>query len=110
MRFARINARRNRLEERVEILAARAETALDRATGCTERLLVDPPRTGLSREVRAALLDLPPERLTYVTCDPPTLARDLRELTTGFRVESWVLLDMFPQTGHMEAVVQLLAR
>ena len=52
---------------------------------------------------------LRPARLTYVSCDPPTLARDLRRLTESYRVESWALLDLFPQTGHMEAVVQLVA-
>ena len=74
-----------------------------------DRLLVDPPRTGLSRKVREGLTSLRPERLTYVSCDPPTLARDLRQLTDVYRIESWALLDLFPQTGHMEAVVQLVA-
>ena len=73
-----------------------------------DRVLVDPPRTGLSRQVRDGLLALRPERLTYVSCDPPTLARDLRRLVDVYRVEGWTLLDMFPQTGHMEVVVQLV--
>lgn len=108
-RYARINARRNNLET-IEILALRAETALARWPGPCDRLLVDPPRAGLSREVRDGVLALRPERLTYVSCDPPTLARDLRQLTSAYRVESWTLLDMFPQTGHMEVVVQLVAQ
>ena len=107
-RYARINARRNGLEG-IEILAKRAEPALERLPRRCDRMLVDPPRTGLSRSVREGLLGLRPERLTYVSCDPPTLARDLRRLTTAYRVESWALLDLFPQTGHMEAVVQLVA-
>ena len=107
-RYARINARRNGLEK-VEVLAVRAELALSRLPRPCERLLVDPPRTGLSREVREGLLAVRPGRLTYVSCDPPTLARDLRQLTSAYRVEGWSLFDLFPQTGHMEAVVQLVS-
>jgi 23S rRNA (uracil1939-C5)-methyltransferase len=106
-RYARRNVQRNGLPE-VEIVALRAELALARIALPCERMLVDPPRSGLSREVRDGLLARRPQRLTYVSCDPPTLARDLRQLTGGYRVESWTLLDLFPQTGHMEAVVQLV--
>jgi 23S rRNA (uracil1939-C5)-methyltransferase len=108
-RYARINVRRNGLEK-IEVLALRAELALARLPRPCARLLVDPPRTGLSREVREGLVALRPERLSYVSCDPPTLARDLRQLTTAYRIEEWTLLDLFPQTGHMEAVVQLVSR
>ncbi len=106
-RYARLNVRRSGLSE-IEILALRAEVALARMALPCERMLVDPPRTGLSREVRDGLLARRPQRLTYVSCDPPTLARDLRQLTGVYRVDSWTLLDLFPQTGHMEAVVQLV--
>ena len=108
-RYARINARRNRLEK-IEVLALRAEAALKRLDEPCDRLLVDPPRTGLGRQVVDGLLSSRPRRLTYVSCDSPTLARDLGRLVGAYRVESWTLLDLFPQTGHMEAVVQLAAR
>jgi 23S rRNA (uracil1939-C5)-methyltransferase len=106
-RYARMNARRNDLEA-IKIVAKRAELALARLPRGCDRLLVDPPRTGLSRKVRQGLVELRPRRLTYVSCDPPTLARDLRQLIGAYRIESWALVDMFPQTGHMEAVVQLV--
>ena len=108
-RYARINVRRNGLEDQIETLALRAERALARLPRPCDRLLVDPPRKGLSREALRGVQELAARRLTYVSCDPPTLARDLRRLLGAYRVESWALLDMFPQTGHMEAVVQLVA-
>ena len=72
--------------------------------------MVDPPRGGLSSRLRRWLVRVRPRRLTYVSCHPAALARDLKLLERGFRIESLTLLDMFPQTGHLEAVVQLLAR
>ena len=65
-------------------------------------LIVDPPATGLSAEVRKAILDLAPSTLIYVSCNPPTLARDLAELQDQFIIESVTPLDMFPQTAEIE--------
>jgi len=73
-------------------------------------LIVDPPATGLSENVRKAIIDLAPKTLIYVSCNPPTLARDLRELHEQFAIESVTPLDMFPQTAETEVVVHLRAR
>jgi tRNA/tmRNA/rRNA uracil-C5-methylase (TrmA/RlmC/RlmD family) len=70
-------------------------------------VVVDPPRTGLPRPLRSALNAARVKRLTYASCHPATLARDLRDLATEYTVERLVLLDMFPQTGHLEMVVDL---
>jgi len=72
-------------------------------------LIVDPPATGLSAEVRKAILDLAPSTLIYVSCNPPTLARDLRELQDKFIIESVTPLDMFPQTAEIEVAASLRA-
>jgi len=72
-------------------------------------LIVDPPATGLSAEVRKAILDLSPMTLIYISCNPPTLARDLRELREKFVIESVTPLDMFPQTAEIEVLVHLHA-
>ena len=72
-------------------------------------LIIDPPATGLSEGVRAAIMDLAPETLIYVTCNPPTLARDLKNLQEKFAIESVTPFDMFPQTAEIEVVVHLYA-
>jgi 23S rRNA (uracil1939-C5)-methyltransferase len=71
-------------------------------------VVVDPPRPGISPEVRAWLCARPPRRLVYVSCNPVTLARDLGALTTaGLGLEELRLFDFYPQTSHIEAVARL---
>jgi len=76
-------------------------------TSAPTTMIVDPPATGLSEGVRTAITDLAPETLIYVSCDPPTLARDLRLLHEKFAIESVTPLDMFPQTAEIEVVAHL---
>jgi 23S rRNA (uracil1939-C5)-methyltransferase len=102
------NAERNRVRN-VTVETASVEQAVARLPGGLARIVVDPPRTGLSPPVRSALLALAPRRLTYVSCDVATLARDLKAMAAGFALESLALLDLFPQTSHLEAVAQLRA-
>jgi 23S rRNA (uracil1939-C5)-methyltransferase len=72
-------------------------------------IVVDPPRSGLGDSVARALASVGGPRLTYVSCDPATLARDLVPLqAAGYRVEQMHLVDLFPQTYHIESVVQLV--
>ena len=70
-------------------------------------LIVDPPATGLTEAVRTAIADLAPETFLYVSCNPPTLARDVKDLQEKFVVESVTPLDMFPQTAETEVVAYL---
>jgi tRNA/tmRNA/rRNA uracil-C5-methylase (TrmA/RlmC/RlmD family) len=70
-------------------------------------VIVDPPGTGLSGNVRRSILDLAPTTLIYVSCNPATLARDLKELHEKFTIDSVTPLDMFPQTAEIEAVAHL---
>jgi 23S rRNA (uracil1939-C5)-methyltransferase len=71
-------------------------------------VVVDPPRTGLGPEITALLGQIAAPALVYVSCDPATLARDLRALLAGgYAIESVTLADLFPQTFHLEAVVRL---
>ncbi|MBU4536932.1 23S rRNA (uracil-5-)-methyltransferase RumA, partial [Patescibacteria group bacterium] len=68
-------------------------------------IVVDPPRKGLSAEVIADILEIAPQRLIYVSCDPATLARDIALLKEQYDVKVIQPVDMFPQTVHVETIV-----
>ena len=71
-------------------------------------VVVDPPRGGLGARATRALSELGPAQITYVSCDPATLARDLHGLAAaGYRIRELHLFDLFPQTFHIESVVKL---
>ena len=71
-------------------------------------LLVDPPRPGVENKVIDGILALRPKRISYVSCDPATLARDLKKLiAAGYSLDSVAAFDMFPQTHHVETVAHL---
>lgn len=108
-RHARNNARRNRVPN-LEVVAQAVESWIPRLADRADRVVVDPPRGGLSMMMRRLLQERRPKRLTYVSCHPATLARDLRSLSATYDIESVAFFDLFPQTGHMEVVMQLVAR
>jgi 23S rRNA (uracil1939-C5)-methyltransferase len=71
-------------------------------------ILLDPPRGGASDAI-SSILALRPKRITYVACDPTTMARDLGKLVeSAYKIETITALDLFPQTYHIETVVTLL--
>jgi 23S rRNA (uracil1939-C5)-methyltransferase len=78
--------------------------------GKPDLAVVDPPRSGLGEPVARMLANLGAPRVIYVSCDPATLARDLVSLlaSSGYRVEQVHLVDLFPQTFHLETVVHLV--
>lgn len=92
------------------IEAIRSDTAafLAREKVKADLVLVDPPRAGLGDRVAAALGKSGAPHLVYVSCDPATLARDLaRLLQSGYRIEQAHLVDLFPQTFHIESIFHL---
>jgi 23S rRNA (uracil1939-C5)-methyltransferase len=105
---ARYNARVNHVG-RCRFRQGPVEAILDASTPDEyDLVLMDPPRTGLSKEALTGLLRLRPHRLVYLSCDPPTLARDLRAMReAGYRVTRLQGFDMFPQTMHIETLVEL---
>ncbi len=89
------------------------QSAKEMVDDCLEKkrrpdlVLLDPPRKG-AREIIAGLAELSPSHIVYVSCDPPALARDLKDLCkAGYRAKVIKPLDMFPQTYHVEAVALL---
>ena len=119
-----IAAAKENVTEKETYIAGDLETELTRSDGflAVERetrrlgscrslaLIVDPPATGLSENVRKAIIDLAPTTLIYVSCNPPTLARDLKELHQEFPINSVTPLDMFRQTAEIEVAVHLGAK
>lgn len=90
----------------VRFEAARVEQRLPELLPA-DLVILNPPRAGIAEEVAAALAARPPERIVYVSCDPATLARDLRRLGGTFRLSGLRCFDLFPQTAHVETVVLL---
>jgi 23S rRNA (uracil1939-C5)-methyltransferase len=96
----RVTVARRKVET---FLAAARRSDLNGAT-----VIVDPPRTGLSREAIAEIIRLGPPRIVYVSCDVATLARDTRTLVdAGYRLDSLKGIDLFPNTAHVETIASL---
>ena len=80
------------------------------AASAATTMIVDPPATGLTEGIRNSIIHLGPETVMYVSCNPPTLARDVKELQQRFEINSITPLDMFPQTAEIEVLAHLEAR
>ena len=91
---------------RVEARHQSVEMFLQSASPGADVAIVDPPRTGLSREAVDGVVRLGPRRVIYVSCDVATLARDARRLAEGgYQMASVKGFDLFPMTPHVECVV-----
>jgi 23S rRNA (uracil1939-C5)-methyltransferase len=97
--------------ENVKTVRSTTERFLEQAVrkAPPELIIVDPPRNGLGRKVSQQLAQWRSPRITYVSCDPSTLARDLLPMiAAGYRIEEAHLVDLFPQTYHIETVLHLV--
>lgn len=101
------NAGRHGLE--IQTTKARTEDFLSKVQSTPDFILADPPRVGLGKDAVAELVRIAAPRIHLVSCDPPTLARDLQGLVAGgYRVEGISMVDLFPQTSHIETVTRLV--
>ncbi len=89
----------------VSLYQGKAENILPMISEISDCVIVDPPRSGLKKEVAHVLVKKSPKLLIYVSCNPSTFARDAKYLVAaGYHLESSTLLDMFPQTFHIESI------
>ncbi|HMD32232.1 MAG TPA: 23S rRNA (uracil(1939)-C(5))-methyltransferase RlmD, partial [Candidatus Acidoferrales bacterium] len=95
---------------RVEARTHDAEDFLPRFRERADFILLDPPRAGMSDAVRERLAASGAPEIRYVSCDPATLARDLKGLSEAYEVTAVELFDLFPQSFHMETLVRLRRR
>ena len=73
-------------------------------------LILDPPRPGLTAEVAKRVVESLPDKIVYLSCNPSTLARDLRKFKDTYDITSVQMIDFFPHTFHIEAVVMMQVR
>jgi 23S rRNA (uracil1939-C5)-methyltransferase len=92
----------------VELVLGKTEEVLGQLPGPVDAIVLDPPRSGCQPEALHAVIEHGPRRVVYVSCEPETLARDLRVLVdAGYELLEVQPIDMFPQTHHIECVATL---
>lgn len=108
VRFARRNLHNAELGNARVITATVTDWFRTGPVGPVDFVLLDPPRAGAESVVIKGIVDLRPGAISYVSCDPATLARDLKKLIAGgYAIDSIAAFDLFPQTHHVETVVRL---
>jgi 23S rRNA (uracil1939-C5)-methyltransferase len=108
------NAERNRVNN-VDFVASDLRNAITSpeflsANPAPDVMIIDPPRSGMHPDVVQQILKLAPERISYISCNPATQARDIAMMSERYRVERVQPVDMFPQTFHIESVAALRRR
>ena len=73
-------------------------------------LIIDPPRTGMHKDVIKAIIKMGVEKIVYVSCNPATMARDIGSMSEKYNIEEIQPVDMFPHTYHIEAVAKLVLK
>lgn len=103
IRWARINGNENDAPG-IDFVTM-GSSRLHPARHGSDVVIVDPPRSGLDRATRRAILTMGPGRLVYISCNPSTFSRDARDFVSGgYRLETITMIDMFPGTRHIEII------
>lgn len=105
--FRDLEANASRSGAKIRPSRGSAEEFLRSMSDTPDLIIADPPRTGLAADATAELLRIRAPNVVIVSCDPATLARDLRKLLTDYRLARITLVDLFPQTYHLETIVHL---
>lgn len=100
------NCRRNQISN-CRFIQGDIATVLQQVTTPADVFIIDPPRAGMHKKVLRQVLEMAPEKIVYVSCNPATLARDLSLMKEFYRVCEVQPVDMFPHTYHIEVVVKL---
>lgn len=102
----KLNARFNNIKN-IKFLAGKAENLIGKVNEDFNKIILDPPRKGGDKKVLKEILRKKPEIISYISCNPATLARDIKILTEdgNYKLEKVEVVDMFPQTSHVESVV-----
>ncbi|HEX4913873.1 MAG TPA: TRAM domain-containing protein [Vicinamibacterales bacterium] len=104
--FSAADLQRNATGHGITVAVGAVEAFLSRTPGKAATVIVDPPRTGMSKEATAGVVALRAPRLVYVSCDIATLARDARILLdAGCRIDRVTAFDLFPNTAHVETII-----
>lgn len=90
-------------KENVDFICSDTKKVIDKITSEYDLVIVDPPRSGVDKFVLNKIIDSNINKIIYVSCNPITLARDLKLLEDYYNIESIKLLDMFPNTEHVES-------
>lgn len=96
--------KKNNLVDNIEFVCGSSELSFDNITSKVDVIIVDPPRNGLNKETIKGIISVKPCKVIYVSCDPVTLARDLKLLSDFYEIIEITPVDMFPNTKHVECV------
>ncbi len=106
---ARHNLKINKIDSNIRFIRGDVMEELPRL-GKADVIIIDPPRAGLDKESVQMLLDLEPNKIIYSSCKASTLARDVQLLSKKYELKECVLVDMFPQTHHVELINLLMKK
>lgn len=103
---ANVNAQINHLNN-IKFIKGNVEKKLPTIKEQIDAIIVDPPRSGLTKKIIQTIKQIRPQEMVYVSCNPATLARDLSELKPMYELKNISIVDMFPRTKHVECVCLL---
>jgi len=106
VRDARHNCERNGIKN-CEFVQGDLRQNISRLSEKPDVIVCDPPRSGMHPDIVQAMLEVAPPKIVYVSCNPTTMARDVKQLSAKYRVTTVHPIDMFPHTYHIESVVTL---